>query len=198
MHLSTMPATGAHAAAPGGFVGREPQFTASANAAVVKLLRDGLDAIEDDRTAAAACIRRAYALLEAGRERPDAASPEVIRGGLAPWQIRRVVAFIDANLEHPLSISDLSPAARLSAHYFSRSFKQSFGVTPHAYLYRRRMERAQQLMLTTDEPLCQIAVACGFADQAHFTRRFRQSTGETPHAWRRTQLGSDRAASSIH
>jgi AraC-like DNA-binding protein len=82
-----------------------------------------------------------------------------------------------------------------------RAFKESFGCAPHAFLIRRRMERAQGLMLTTDEALGQIALACGLADQSHLTRLFQKWVGESPAAWRRARMNAlesprDRRASS--
>jgi AraC family transcriptional regulator len=161
---------------------------------VIKLLRDGLSALDDDHSIAAACIQRAYALLESQRERTLAEAAASPKGALATWQVRRVAAFIERHLDEPLTLYDLSPQVRLSPGYFARAFKLSFGITPHTYIYRRRMERARELMLTTDETLSQIATACGFADQAHFTRRFRQFFGGTPKVWRRAHLGSYQVA----
>jgi len=113
--------------------------------------------------------------------------PVVARAVLAPWQARRVVDHIDACLSQNLRLADLAAIARLSSSYFSRAFKGSFGKAPHAFIIERRIVRAQQAMLAADEPLSQIAIACGFADQAHLSRAFRRLTGRTPHAWRRAR-----------
>jgi AraC-like DNA-binding protein len=92
---------------------------------------------------------------------------------------------VAANLHASLRIDDLAIVAHLSRGYFKRAFKVSFGETPHGYLMRMRVERAQQMMLEGQEPLAQIAMACGLADQAHLSRVFRQATGSSPGAWRR-------------
>ena len=113
--------------------------------------------------------------------------PVGARAVLAPWQAHRVVAHIDAHLSQNLRLTDLAAIARLSSSYFSRAFKGSFGKAPHAFIIERRIVRAQQAMLAADEPLSQIALACGFADQAHLSRAFRRLTGRTPHAWRRAR-----------
>jgi len=104
---------------------------------------------------------------------------------LAPWQISRVKAFIEDNLDTAIKTEDLVALTRLSASYFFRAFKGSFGVPPHGYIVQRRIERAQKLLSATDEPLCQIALAVGLNDQAHLSRLFRQQTGCTPGSWRR-------------
>jgi AraC family transcriptional regulator len=105
--------------------------------------------------------------------------------GLAPWQKRKVQEYIQRHLDVPISVQALAKLISLSPGYFCRAFKESFGETPHAFIMRLRIERAQEMMLTTPEPLSQIALACGHSDQAHFSRRFRQQIGETPSAWRR-------------
>jgi AraC-like DNA-binding protein len=60
--------------------------------------------------------------------------------------------------------------------------------SPHGYIIRRRVERAQGLMLSTARPLRDIAAECGLADQAHLTRLFRRIVGESPAAWRRARI----------
>jgi AraC family transcriptional regulator len=109
------------------------------------------------------------------------------RGGLAPRQVRDVRIFIETNLESPLTTKDLASAANLSTFHFCRAFRVSFNMTPHAYVMRRRIERAQGLMLQTDTSLGQIAMDCGLADQAHFNRLFRRLVGDSPGAWRRAR-----------
>jgi len=109
------------------------------------------------------------------------------RGGLAPWQVRRVTTYLDGNLGASIQCEDLARITRLSVSHFMRAFRESFGAPPHTYLMSRRMERAKGLMLTTDMPLGQIALDCGLADQSHMTRLFRKLVGESPAAWRRAR-----------
>ena len=159
-----------------------------------KLLQEARDCLDSDPEAAEACLARACELLQVSRERAEPgatteAAPAPARTGLAVWQIRRVKAFIDERLGASIKIADFARLTGLSPSYFSRAFKGSFGESPHAYIVRRRMERVQELMLTSDESLCQIALSCGLADQSHLSKLFRQVIGVTPNAWRRARRG---------
>lgn len=109
------------------------------------------------------------------------------RGGLAPWQIQRVSDHVEARLGDTIMLDGLAEVVRLSTGHFCRAFKITVGETPHAFLIRRRIRRAQTLMLTTRESLSHIAYACGLTDQAHLTRLFRRMVGDTPLSWRRTR-----------
>ena len=117
-----------------------------------------------------------------------AAATERVGGRLAAWQARRLAAHVDANLAEKISTRHLAKLVNLSPSHFSRVFKCTFGLPPHAWVMRRRMERAQALMLTTSAKLSEIATSCGMTDQAHFTRRFQRVAGETPYVWRRRLL----------
>lgn len=108
-------------------------------------------------------------------------------GGLTVQQIRRVTAHMHANLGRRVDCDELAYIAELSASHFIRAFHRSCGLPPHAYLVRCRIQRARSLLLTTDAPLGEIALACGFCDQAHFSRVFRRFVGATPAAWRRAR-----------
>ena len=98
-------------------------------ATVIKLLEDADDVIDRDRDAARACIARASALLR-DDIRPAQAPAALVQGGLAPWQISRVKAHVEAHLESTVRMHDLAAIARLSTGHFSRSFARSFGVAP--------------------------------------------------------------------
>jgi len=108
-----------------------------------------------------------------------------LRGGLSPHVVRRVREHIDNNFDQRIKVGTLARLANLSVWYFLRAFKQSLGVTPHDYLIRRRLEHTMELLLATEMPLSQIALAAGFADQSHFARRFRQHVGMSPRDYRR-------------
>jgi AraC family transcriptional regulator len=104
---------------------------------------------------------------------------------LAPWRIKKVERFIEENLDRTLNLESLAPLVRLSCNHFARACKNTFGQTPRQLVLGRRIERAQTLMRGGRAPLCEVALACGFADQSHFSRLFRQVVGTTPRQWRR-------------
>ncbi len=148
------------------------------------LLQDLQQMIERDPHSAHSAALRLVALLR----QSENAGPTAPRGGLAPWQMRKVDRYLRATLDHSMRVKDLARQVSLSASQFSRAFKTSFGTTPHMYIIRLRLELAQTLMLTTRESLSQIALLCGLADQAHLSKLFRREVGETPGAWRRRNL----------
>ena len=172
------------------------------SAVAARLVEAACFARDGDGEAAKAHIARAIALLRGepstipANLRPlNGGTREIVRGGLAAWQKRRLTAYIDAHLTGRIRIEELAQLLNLSESHFSRVFRCTFGTSAHEYLTRRRIEVAQSLMLTTPEPLCAIALRCGLSDQSHFTRVFRRIVGETPYAWRRTRCGEveDRA-----
>jgi transcriptional regulator GlxA family with amidase domain len=147
-------------------------------------------ALDDERSSAEDSLRRAAEILQELGETPAAVTREEIRGGLSPWQVRKVIRHIETQLDQPIRNEELATLVRLNPSHFGRAFRNSFGEPPHEYLIRRRVERAQGLMLSTDAPLSAIALDCGLADQAHLSRLFRRIVGETPRAWRRARIGA--------
>jgi AraC family transcriptional regulator len=153
--------------------------------------------LEGDRESAQARVTHALVMLHGEQisrasvptpsptPTPTTARGSVARGGLAPWQVRRVTDYIEEHLAATIRLEELARLARLSHSHFCRAFKESLGHPAHAYVMRRRVQRAQRLMLSTAEPLSQIAAQCGMADQAHFCKLFRRLVGESPNAWRR-------------
>jgi AraC-like DNA-binding protein len=133
--------------------------------------------------------RAAALLLVRSLDVPARLAFTVARGGLAPWQAQRIDRHLREHFMRPMRVGDMAQQISLSAGHFSRAFRVTFGSCPHAYLVRLRMGHAQRLMLTTGKPLAEIAIASGFADQAHFSRLFRRDIGETPSAWRRHSRG---------
>lgn len=89
------------------------------------------------------------------------------------------------NLEGNISISEVAQVCNLSRGYFIRAFRETTGMTPYQWVLRERIDRARDLLRTSNTPLAEVAVACGFSDQSHFTRVFAGIVGTTPGNWRR-------------
>jgi AraC family transcriptional regulator len=109
-----------------------------------------------------------------------------LRGGLAGWQERKVAQYIDEHLSDDISLATLAEVAKLSPYHFVRSFKQSFGLPPHRYLSRLRMEQAKVLLANPAMSVTQVASNMGFSETSSFTTTFRKRMGLTPTAYRRS------------
>jgi AraC family transcriptional regulator len=156
-------------------------YLASSLAQLLEVVRHEL---EHDREAAKASLATASTILRYEIERHSGAK-RIESGGLMGWQIGRVRAFIDENLHRTIHTRDLSAVVRRSPAHFSRSFKLTFGETPHAYVVKRRLEKACYLMVASSASLSEIALSAGFSDQAHLSKLFRQAFGQSPANWRR-------------
>lgn len=147
-----------------------------------RILEEVRQALDHDPGAARAGVDR---LAEALKIAVGTNEPRPARGGLTPRQRRKVEAHIDEKLGTSIPVQVLADLVFLSASHFRRVFKETFGNSPHAHIVLRRVARAQEMMLLSREPLGQIALSCGFADQAHFSTHFRRLVGRTPSDWRR-------------
>ncbi|PYR26459.1 MAG: hypothetical protein DMF98_08985, partial [Acidobacteria bacterium] len=107
--------------------------------------------------------------------------------GLSPGAKRRVLEYMDAHFDEPLTLESLARVAGLSVHHFARAFRQSTGEPPHQFLLRRRIERATEMLKQPELPLSEIALAVGFSDHSHFARHFRRLVGMSPGAARWAQ-----------
>ncbi|MHC2002886.1 helix-turn-helix domain-containing protein [Methylobacterium sp. CM6241] len=118
---------------------------------------------------------------------------ETVRGGLAPWQLRRMQDHIRADLCRSLHLQEVAEICGLSVSHFARAFRQSTGISPHAWLTRERIIKAKVMMRELNLTLAEIAIACGFADQSHFTRVFTKEQGTSPGRWRRLAVARPRS-----
>ena len=84
-----------------------------------------------------------------------------------------------------ITLRDLSSACDLSIRHFTRAFRKSMGMAPHAWLLHHKIEKAKGLLVTSHLVLADIALECGFADQRHFARTFQRAVGMGPGGWRR-------------
>ncbi len=157
----------------------QAQTWSSADA--VRILDDIRRAVADRPDDARAAASRLLNLLSM----PAASAPRA-RGGLAPWQKRKIDRYVRDHLTQALPVEQLADQVSLSPSYFHHAFKATFGLSPHAFVTTLRIAAVQEMMRATKEPLSQIALACGFADQSHLCKIFRREMGETPSAWRRS------------
>jgi len=158
---------------------------------VMNLLNAAIGELNREEHPAKCTILEAASLLREQIDPQVAAAATDGGSRLLAWQARRVCEYIDGHIAGPMRVADLSALLQLSDAHFSRSFKHTFGVSPHAFVIQRRLEKAAHSMLETDTCLSEIALKCGFTDQAHLCKQFRLSTGETPAAWRRARKTQD-------
>ena len=104
---------------------------------------------------------------------------------LAPWQAKLATTVMAGDLSIAVSIAEIALLCRLSLSHFVRAFSNTLGVTPYAWFMRKRIDHAEALLANSNLPIVQIALECGFSDQAHFTKAFVKATGATPARWRR-------------
>lgn len=152
---------------------------------VITLLEAAAGQLHDQEHLAQGALLEATALLRRQIHPSAAGDVPKGRGRLLAWQARKVRDYIDGHIAAPVLVADLGALIQRSKAHFSRSFKCTFGESPHSFIVRRRVELAAQYMLATDASLSDIASRCGFADQPHMCKQFRQVMGETPAAWRR-------------
>jgi AraC-like DNA-binding protein len=102
----------------------------------------------------------------------------------AARHLLRAKDLADARYSEPLGVDDLAAAAGLSRAHFSREFRRTFGVSPHAYLLTRRLERAAALLRNTDNSVAEICLAVGLQGIGSFTTSFKRTFGKTPTEYR--------------
>lgn len=104
----------------------------------------------------------------------------VKRGGLSPARLKKVAALVEQRLGDELSLDEMARAAGLSVFHFSRVFRQTTGMSPFQYVLKSRIGRARERLLEPHARIGEIALDCGFCDQAHLTRHFKRIAGVTP------------------
>jgi AraC-like DNA-binding protein len=113
---------------------------------------------------------------------------DLARRGASPLskaKLGRVADYVEANLHMSIYLAELSDIAGLSRMHFAAQFRGATGYSPSAFIRRRRVERAQRLLLESDLALADVAALVGFQTQAHFSNAFRRQVGASPAQWRR-------------
>jgi AraC-like DNA-binding protein len=109
-------------------------------------------------------------------------------GGVNPVpparHLLRAKALADARYREPLDVDDMARAARLSRAHFSREFRRAFGEPPHQYLLTRRLQRAAELLVSTDWSVAEICFSVGLRSVGSFTTSFTRTYGRSPTAYR--------------
>jgi AraC family transcriptional regulator len=122
-------------------------------------------------------------LLAAHTGSPTTFQPTM--GGLSPTALRRAVERLRSDSDADVSLAALASDAGLSRFHFCRAFKESTGLSPHAWLRQHRLEQAMNMLRDTEASVVSVAAALGYASQTAFAAAFRKLTGETPSDWRR-------------
>ena len=117
-------------------------------------------------------------------------SVQIYRGGLGSARLRRIKELVHTKMEDDLSLDEMAQSVGLSTAHFARMFRKSTGETPHQYVLRQRLERAQDMLRDPDARVLDVAVACGFKTQQHFAQAFRDLWGTTPTEYRQDLFGS--------
>lgn len=108
------------------------------------------------------------------------------KGGLASWQLKRALELLEDNLSQTPTLGDLARALKLHPTSFCRAFKQSTGLTPHRYLLLCRVNRAKEMMKTSDLTMTEIALDCGFNGSSQFSVVFKRIEGVPPRSFKRS------------
>ncbi|WP_135546518.1 AraC family transcriptional regulator [Paenibacillus cymbidii] len=117
--------------------------------------------------------------------------------GATPATFNWITSYVSFRLDEPLTVADLAERANLSPSRFSALFKREFGLPPHRYLLRLRIDHACELLSAGDLPLDRIAAYCGFADIHHFSKAFKRAVGRSPGAYR-AECRSGAPAGKLH
>ncbi|AZN39756.1 AraC family transcriptional regulator [Paenibacillus albus] len=126
-------------------------------------------------------------LLELNRQ-PSTRSTASAKAGIGPQWIHRALRTIDQDPVQCGGLRELSGNACVSSAHFSRVFKQLTGMNVTDYVNAKRLIRAKELLLASDESIETVALACGFQGLPHFYQSFKKLTGMTPRSYRRQPL----------
>ena len=150
--------------------------------AITNALRDGNgeDGLYIDTVAQMMAVH--LARTHSSRSRPVRILPAK---PLAGWKMRRVIDFIEDNLEGDLSLQAMAAEVDISPLYLARAFKAAVGQSPHQYVLARRIERAKELLRNTDLPVVDVALSSGFSSQSHLSHWFIRQIGVSPAMYRR-------------
>ena len=99
---------------------------------------------------------------------------------------KKIISYIENNYTSKITLAEISEVVHMSQKYFSRFFKENFGINFVDYVNRVRLDKAVSMLLSTDEQVTEIALACGYTNISYFIRSFKKAFGTSPHAFRRS------------
>ncbi len=162
--------------------------TAHPDAVTSRLLLSAADVLEGNEALDSLFRQQLTDLLATRLLAAHAGAPAVrqpIVGGLAPKVLMRSIERLRSESDADVSLAALAADAGLSRFHFCRAFKESTGLSPHAWLRQHRLEQAMRMLRETDVSVVAVAAALGYASQTAFAAAFKRLTGDTPTDWRR-------------
>jgi AraC family transcriptional regulator len=162
--------------------------TAHPDLITARLLMSASDALEGSAALDALFRQQLTDLLATRLLSAHAGTPARIQqviGGLSPAALLRSIERLRSDDDMDVSLGALAADAGLSRFHFCRAFKESTGLSPHAWLRQHRLEQAMNMLRDSDVSVVSVAAALGYASQTAFAAAFRKLTGETPSDWRR-------------
>ena len=171
-------------AAPGDLVER----TAHPDPVTSRLLLSAADALEGSAALDSLFRHQLTDLLATRLLAAHSGSPAAVRpvtGGLSPKVLGRAIERLRSDCDADVSLTALAADAGLSRFHFCRAFKESTGLSPHAWLRQHHLEQAMSMLRDTDVSVVSVAAALGYSSQTAFAAAFRKLTGETPTDWRK-------------
>jgi AraC family transcriptional regulator len=176
-------ASEADMAGPGNLLER----TGHADTITSRLLMSAADVLEGNEALDALFRQQVTDLLATRLLAAHAGSPAAVQptvGGLSPKVLLRAIERLRSDSDTDVSLAALASDAGLSRFHFCRAFKESTGLSPHAWLRQHRLEQAMNMLRDTDASVVSVAAALGYSSQTAFAAAFRKLTGETPSEWR--------------
>ncbi|WP_196223553.1 AraC family transcriptional regulator [Roseibium sp. RKSG952] len=161
-----------------------PQFSDPDLCAAGVILRDALETDDMSSAVMFEAMSRVFLVKLLQKYGKRRAEDVELSSRFTSRHYQRVLSFVQRRLDQTITVDQLAAEAGMSPSHFARVFKETLGSTPMQYVMAYRIEQAIKMMDDAERPLGDIALACGFADQAHFTRSFKQVVGQTPRAYR--------------
>ncbi len=112
-------------------------------------------------------------------------------GPISDPRLSRVIEYMSVHFAEPLTLHDLAAVANISKFHFARAFKNRIGRTPHRFLTDIRLDTARRMLVTTDQSIASIGLACGYRDASHLSTAFATRYGVAPTVFR-TQRRDER------